>query len=267
MLQRRTPVNENDTIFLDLKKTRQLHYRFNCMLNNLTETGLTASFEDRYLHTSTAVNMNGDTWIDFEVNADAASAAANRFYIVFKKTVQYASIKATPVEQNVVVDWALENGTLLDNYIVERSTDGNVFTAIGKVKAGEAKNYSFTDVSALPGVYYYRIKATSYSGAVGYSETVKVKIVKSSPALYVFPNPVTDGHIQLQMNNRIAGWYDLKLVNNLGQVLVTRKFMFQGGTATQNIETGNTLTNGLYNLEVTGPGKKTSIIKIIISRK
>lgn len=267
ILQRRQPLNENDTVFLNLKRARQLQYRFNCMLNNLAGTGLSAWLEDSYLRTSSPVNMNGDTWIDFTVNGDAASAAAGRFYIVFKKTAQYTAIKATLVNHDAAVEWTVENETAITNYEVERSVDGITFTTIGSVNAVGAKNYSLADVSPLPGIYFYRVKATSGYGAVGYSETVKIKIVKSSPALYVFPNPVTDSYIQLQLNDRTAGLYDLRLINNLGQVLVSKKIKHTGGTATHRIETGNTLTNGLYDLEVTEPNKKISIIKVMINKK
>jgi hypothetical protein len=268
MLQRRKPLRESDTVFLSLKRTRQFQYRFNCMLNNMTGTGLSAWLHDDYLHTSSPINMQGDTWVDFAVTADAASAAAGRFYIVFKKSLQFTAVTATPEKSDVLVEWAVQHETAIDKYEVERSADDGIsFAFVGSIDATGGTNYSWLDINPVPGIYYYRIKATGSYGEIKYSETVKITIIKSSPALFVFPNPVTNGSIQLQLNNRPAGTYHARLLNNLGQLLFTAKLQHPGGTGTQRLEAGISLASGLYNLEITEPDKKLSVIKVLVSSK
>ena len=271
MLQRRKPVHQNDTIFLSLKKARQLQYHFNLILNQMVNTRLSAFLEDTYLHTSTPVNMEGDTRVDFSVTGDAASAVANRFYIVFKKGIKYGGIKAKVFNSDVAVEWNVKNETTMSNYEVERSVDGISFTSVGTVAANEnnaaATDYSWLDKNPLPGTYFYRIKGISSYGAIGYSEMAKVKIAKTKSQLYVYPNPVTDGVIGLQMNSMPAGIYNARLLNTNGQVQFIKQIVHDKGVSTESIAFSNNITAGTYQLEVTGSDKTTSTITILIQKK
>jgi hypothetical protein len=78
---------------------------------------------------------------------------------------------------------------------------------------------------------------------------------KGAPAILVYPNPVTDGSIHLQMNNMPKGTYGIQLINNLGQIVFSKVEEHPGGSGTETINPGKNLPKGSYHLEVTSPDK------------
>ncbi|HPH90972.1 MAG TPA: T9SS type A sorting domain-containing protein, partial [Ferruginibacter sp.] len=274
MLERRPFARSTDSIFFQLTRTRQLKYRLNIVLDNIIrQKNRVAYLEDRFLETSTALDMQGSTWVDFEVNGNAGSAAANRFYIVFKKVARFNHIKADNMAADVLVSWSVDNAAIIDRYEVERSADGVDFVKVGEalaVKDGAAPaSYNFTDVNPAPGIYYYRIKAVSdaYKG-MEYTEAVKVVVTKYKGALYVYPNPVSNNVIGLRMNHTMPeGLYNIRLLTSNGQVLMTQQLQHNKATVAETVSYPSSITDGTYQLEVTGPDKKRSVITIVIVKQ
>ncbi len=273
MLERRKPVRNGDTILLSLKKTKLQPYRFNIVLNNMTGRGLLAYVADRYLNTFTPVNMNGSTWLDFTISSDAGSSAANRFFIVFKKVARFNTIKADNVGADVMVNWNVDNAAVVDRYEVERSVNGVDFEKVGDketIKNGEvATVYTFADLDPEPGVYYYRVKAiSSVFNVYEYTDAVKVKVTRHKGELYVYPNPVTNNVIGLRMNMaKPEGIYGIRLINSNGQIVMTTQLQHNKNTTTEAVPYPSDITDGTYQLEVTGPDKKKSVITIIIVKQ
>jgi uncharacterized protein YegP (UPF0339 family) len=274
MLERRPFAKPTDTIFFHLNRTRQLKYRFNIVLDNICrQKNRVAFLEDRYLRTSTPLDMQGSTWIDFEVNGYAGSAAAGRFYIVFKKLAGFNHIKADNMAADVLVSWTADNAAIVDRYDVERSANGVDFVKVGEtvaVKDGSAPvEYNFTDGNPSPGIYYYRVKAVSetYKG-YEYTETVKVKVARNKGELYVYPNPVTGNVIGLRMTSAMPeGVYSVRLLTSNGQALMTKQLQHSKATAAETVNYPSSITDGTYQLEVTGPDKKRSVITIVIVKQ
>ncbi len=72
--------------------------------------------------------------------------------------------------------------------------------------------------------------------------------------LTVYPNPVRGNSIVLQMNNLQKGNYNITLSNKIGQAIITKVIAHGGGSATQTIEPGKVLAEGVYQLRLTGGG-------------
>ena len=83
--------------------------------------------------------------------------------------------------------------------------------------------------------------------------------------MYVFPNPVTQNTIQLQMNGLPQGVYTARLLNSLGQSIETSSINHAGGTATETIKPSVKLITGSYILQVAAPDKKITTIKVIVN--
>lgn len=85
---------------------------------------------------------------------------------------------------------------------MERSSDGANFISIGSVAAQNvaAASYRFTDVSPVSGANYYRIRSIDVIGLTKNSVVVKVTTGSRKPMVSVYPNPVTDGKANLQMD-------------------------------------------------------------------
>ena len=161
--------------------------------------------------------MSSTTKLDFEVTAEAASAAADRFKIVFKPSIIYTSLTATVVNSDIAVEWNVANELNIKEYDIERSGNGVNFTKVttspSSGNSATPVSYNWLDVSPALGYYYYRIRSISNNNIIGYSNVVKVKINRSTPAMYVFPNPVTENIIHLQMNSMPKGVYAVRLTD------------------------------------------------------
>ena len=268
ILDKRKPFTETDTINYTISRTSKRTYQLQFMADQIEANNLTAYLEDNFQKTSTPVNMDGDTWFDFEVNGNAASAAPDRFRMVFKKAVHHTNIKAALINSDIAVEWSLINETDISNHEVERSADGIHFIKVGAVNSqgnGAASSiYNWLDVQPASGIYYYRIKSIGLYGAVAYSETVKVKMVNSAPGMYVFPNPVTDSKINLQLNKFVPGIYRVRVLNATGQELMKQNLSHLGGNATHTVSPNQRLISGAYELEVMAPDKKKTVLKILV---
>lgn len=270
-LERRKQVSENDTIFYGLYRMEQKRYQLKVIMNNMdVPSSLSAFLEDTYLKIKTPVSIQGESMVDFDVTADAGSYATGRFRLIFRRSAVFTGIKAFVEDKNVAVEWKLAGEFNIKHYEIERSLDGINFSKIG-TSASKGNNdkpveYKWLDVQPEPAEYYYRIKSVSNDGITVYSNIEKVKIVKRSPEIYVFPNPVTNNNIQLQLNSAAPGKYTTRLFTNGGQLIETEVVLHAGGTATKVIVPSTLLVGGNYQLEVTGPGKKVSIITVFVNK-
>ena len=268
-LERRPPLANTDTVFFSFAKARQLKYQFEFTTELLERDNLAGFVEDKFLNKLSPLIMNGTTKLDFEVTAATASAAIDRFRVVFKPSVVYTKLTAAVFSSDIGVEWIVASELDIKAYDVERSTDGINFTKMGTVTSAGNSNtavtYTWLDKSPALGHYYYRIRSVSNSNVVGHSNIAKVKINKSTPAIYVFPNPVTENILQLQMNGMPQGVYGVRLMNSLGQAVVTNRISHTAGTATETIRPARKLIAGVYELQVTAPDKKITMVKVIVN--
>jgi hypothetical protein len=187
-------------------------------------------------------NITGSNFTAFNTN-DPKTPAANDptiTEITFSPLpVTITSIKAYQRAQGVQIQWTTETENNMQQYEVEKLGFGQQFDKIGTVSAvgnsSSPTNYGLFDANPSVGNNYYRIKAVEKSGAVKYSPTVKVSIGKANPALVIYPNPVTDNSINLQLTNLDKGLYTLKLINDLGQHIFSKVINHVGGSASETI--------------------------------
>ena len=141
-----------------------------------------AFLEDNYLHTRTALNLRDTTRYDFAVNTDAGSAAPDRFRIVLGAAggalpVTFTNVKAYLKNENIPVEWSVDNETGIKYYEVLKSVDGVGFTSAAEIIANNTpvtSNYSWLDELPVAGSNYYRIKCVGVNGEINYSKIVQV---------------------------------------------------------------------------------------------
>lgn len=272
-IDKRKSIAETDTIFLRMYKMRTKQYALSFDLAGLgtCAEGKVAILEDRYLNTQTVLDMQGNTEYNFAVTLNTPSADSDRFRIVFKKMVQFAGIRAAVAGDDVAVDWNISTELNIDRYEIERSVNGTSFeTAGNQISRGNSDNeaaYSWLDVYPPSGVYYYRVKAIGKNGTLLYSDVVKVTIIKRSPAIFVFPNPVTNNVIGLQLTKMPAGTYEAAVFSSDGKVISRSRFVHAGGTATEKLTPRYLLPGGNYRVEITGPDKAKTVISIMVQKQ
>ncbi len=270
MLNRRPMPAVGDTLFFRMLRFNKPAYSAKLSASKLLKENLAAYWEDNYLKNSIALAMEGETSIDFTTNSDAASRAADRFRIVFRKLVDFFGIKAELIGKDALVQWTVTGDSDVAVYEVERSLDGgNSFSRIGTVASkhaarNQAADYAYTDLTPTPGIYHYRIKAISSRGVVAYTETVRVVVMSSAGNLYVFPNPVKAGQMNLQLNTVPAGNYFLRLIGSTGQLLFSNSFVHDGTRGMRNFNLPSSVIPGSYTLELGCDARKIKYVLPVI---
>jgi len=273
-IERRPLVKSTDTIFLQLSRTTQRSYRFEFVATNMDPL-VSAWLEDSFTGKSTLLNLNATFNIDFIITADAQSSVANRFRIVFKQVglstlpVTFKAIHAVEQAGKVAVNWTVENELNIKNYEVEKSGDGVIFEKLTTTVATGANKlsttYSWLDANPLTGNNFYRVRSIGMDGQFDYSKTVLVKIAMvASGSIRIYPNPVTDGIIAAEFKNMAAGIYNMRLLNAQGQAILNKKVNHSSGTSMEYIQPDYKMTSGIYQLEITAPGKGVTMVKVIV---
>lgn len=84
----------------------------------------------------------------------------------------------------------------------------------------------------------------------------------ASPSIIVYPNPVTNGNIKLQFTNMPQGDYQVRILNNLGQLISAKQITHTQGSGTETIQLKG-ISKGVYQVEITKPDNTKIIQKVI----
>jgi hypothetical protein len=173
----------------------------------------------------------------------------------------------------VVLDWRTLNELDTDFFEIERSEDGENFTAIGQVKASgtttAAIDYTYTDTAPFKERGYYRLRLVRLDGAFIYSNIILVQ--DRSPiasSFKVYPNPAARGD---EVIIEIANLKEEEEVTFMVTDLSGRQVMRQqvrtdaAGELYLTLPVDATLTPGIYNLTVAG-SNKTLNRKLVVGR-
>lgn len=272
-LDARRQIAAGDTVHYRIQNLRAQSYQYSITFELFDGMGLEPLLVDRFTGQQHALRISGDNRIDFTVTSDPASRATDRFYIVFKGLrpvpVSYINLRAQRnTDKFVQVQWSCGQETAMAYYQLERSADGHAFTTIYRADAtvnnGNTAQYSYPDNDALPGTCYYRIRAIGQDGQQQFSPIVKLTGEKPLAGLQVYPNPVTQGLLQIQFEGQPAGIKGLRLVNPSGQNIWSGSVYFQEGSGKVAINLGTGIAAGIYVLTVQSDGQTIYNERVIV---
>ncbi len=267
MAEARPDIQTTDTIRLQLWNITKRNYQFRIKADRFDSVNtLHAWIEDKLTGNKQPIALNGGiTSVAFSVTNDTLSQNPDRFRIVFRNEpavlpVTLTSIKASAQNSGVNIDWTVTNETNMKHYTVERSADGG--KTFGGMVTVPAKNlpsaaytsYAAVDVQPAKGDNLYRIRMEEKEGTATYSAIVKVVIGEANRnvLLTVYPNPVTDGKLNLQLRNIPAGTYHASLFGADGKPVYRKTIaVTQAGVQSEQLLLGNTLAQGSYQLIIT----------------
>lgn len=163
---------------------------------------------------------------------------------------------ALPFENEVLLTWKTLSEVNNDYFTIERSSDLNNWTSIGKIDGAGNSNYEIEyetlDKNPLPGISYYRLKQTDFNGAFTYSH-VEVVEYKDSYEVSVFPNPAHE-FMYIRSEQKIIKY---ELYNVLNQLIESNTFQSQ--IDVRDLAAGN------YILKIYFTTGETSCLKIVVS--
>ncbi len=186
------------------------------------------------------------------------------------KETSRAILRALPViltdftvrQQNckTVLNWRSLTEINLKKFVVEYSTDGQLFNAVGLVDAkGDNVYYSFSHQPAQ-GRIYYRLLMVDKNGESKYSAVVSMNATCNGKNIAVYPNPVSTV-LKVNLSGYQAGAVTARLYNGTGQLVLSKSLI--NGVNVINVDR---LAKGTYALVVTEQKGNQQAFRVYVSK-
>lgn len=211
--------------------------------------------------TVNATGSNASGCLTFEYTNSSWTATAGwvaAITCVSTLPVEFVSFSGEWVNGDVLLHWSTATESNNDHFIVERSSDGEHFMAIGEVDGNGNTSfmsyYSFLDEYPLDITAYYRIKQVDVNGDYDYSSTIAMEKSSVKDELSTLhPNPAAD-HVVLVMDLEEDGAREIMIINSLG--------MEAGRTTMQLVKGRNEIE---YPLVMLAPGAYHLVVRDPVS--
>ncbi|WP_375417974.1 T9SS type A sorting domain-containing protein [uncultured Hymenobacter sp.] len=184
--------------------------------------------------------------------------------------VELVRFTATRQGPAVRLAWATATEKNSAYFSVQRASDGQRFTDIGRVEAqgnsSSRHDYALLDEAPLAGLNYYRLRQVDRDGTVAYSPVATVRFdgaaAPATPALLAYPNPASPQGFKLLTVNAGTSGGAVQLFDNVGRLVLTKTAAV--GTAEVSIEPARLLASGMYFVtwQVSGGAKLTT--KVVV---
>jgi hypothetical protein len=231
------------------------HYRF--VYDN--SVGMAKAYvDDVVVYTYNGVAGRALSWTGAGnvIIGELMDATSNNVPVLGNMTVQLAnsllpidllSFEGMEKNGNVSLQWKTTNENGASHFVVERSADGNDFSAIKKISAldngANVNTYRATDETPLNGDNYYRLKMVDANGKFTYSKQVKINFQRMTSAVSIFPNPVTN-YVSLQISNARAGAYQYTVSTMNGNLVKSAAINLQNGLQQVRIDLPGNIGSG-----------------------
>ena len=275
VVERRALITSADTTYFRMWNMQQRNYRIQVIAEKLHTSNLMGFVRDSYLNQDFPIDLNDTTDINFTVNAQAGSAAADRFKLIYVNLsvaagtlpVNFTGLTASRKSNNIQLSFSVANEINMHQYVVQHSADGRLFkdiTTIAPSGAGSSKTYQTFDVQTATATHFYRIKGISIGGKEQFSVIAKVSAQSNQPAIQVYPNPITGKSMQIELNNTVAGTHQMVAISNIGQRFVLPALKIAGTQQMQTVQLPGSMAPGVYRLQVTAPDAKVLVKTIVV---
>ncbi len=160
------------------------------------------------------------------------------------------------------LQWTIAAELNVQLYIIEKSTDGRTFTELGTVLASNKLVYAFMDLN-ITDVNFYRLKIIDKSNSIEYSNIIKIKLNAGKAELSVYPNPVKNKTLNVQLNSLHKGKTSITIYNSIGQTVVNQSFNFDGGSLIKTVALPANCMKGIYTIVVNNKNEKLQQIIVV----
>ncbi|MES2847717.1 MAG: GEVED domain-containing protein [Bacteroidota bacterium] len=201
---------------------------------------------------TTGATINGILYAQFNgINSFSGGTAASGVGPSTPLPVGLLAFNAQRAAKVNKVTWTTSQEINTDKFIVERSTDGRNFTAIGEVAAaGNSSNnisYSYIDYTPAMGVNFYRLKVIERNGSLKYSAVRSVRN-EGTADIAIYPNPVK-GMMMLNITSDRIDKAIVTISDMNGRLVQVRTNAINEGSNYININTA-ALSSGTYIVKI-----------------
>jgi hypothetical protein len=191
------------------------------------------------------------------IGSPYVGAAPDRGYAEFGAgvlPVKLTSFSGHEINGKNLLQWTTANESNSNYFTIERSTDGQRFTAIGQVNAAgfsttEIK-YNFTDASPVDGINYYRLVMVDRDGSMEYSKIISINNKNSRSLLITYADLSAGSSMAtIRVNSAKAQSANLAIIDVSGRVLLTTGVALQKGDNTIN-KAVPFISKGIYYIKI-----------------
>jgi hypothetical protein len=199
--------------------------------------------------------------------ASASSLRASPQFQNGTLPVVLTDFKVAEKGSSVAITWKTATEVNSSHFVIERSTDGKDWVAIGTVQASGnisvEQNYAFTDAAPADGTNYYRLRIVDIDNAFILSIIKTASFKATDLVIATGPNPATS-YLNINVSAPGNQPYKLRLVNRSGQVVYDQKQM--AGTNRFQLNVSN-YAEGTYFVEVVNTAGLRKINQVMIIRR
>lgn len=161
--------------------------------------------------------------------------------------VTWKNFSAKQLNNDVRLDWKVENNANASHYEIEHSSDGTNFERIGTVSnTTNDVTYEFLHRGVLSGTHFYRIRQFDFDGKNTYSKIVSVTIKTPDFITYILNNPVMNSSADVVIKAAKPGIALVELWSANGAKLSTKQQTITAGSTVvpvdmRSVQPGNYL--------------------------
>jgi len=165
--------------------------------------------------------------------------------------VKMISFSAQSKNQSVTLNWSATNENDLKYYVVQKSTNGTVWSDIRTVMPGNTvtNNYFITDAESNTPVVYYRIQEIQRNGQAVYSKTLTVRSGNINNGSIVYNTMVKDA-INMQITAVANDTYQVEVYAMNGSKIKQQQMAVSAGFNSASVDMPAISGNGIYVLTV-----------------
>lgn len=157
---------------------------------------------------------------------------------------------------DAILNWKTDHEINTNEFIVERSFDGNNFSPVGYVKSANAPGvhqYAFTDFNTTlsrADLIYYRIKQKDIDGRSTHSKVITLSPLSlvNKASIAVYPNPATN-QVNLTVTVQRKENLNYFIFDNAGRKLIQNSAQVSAGLNSLYVDI-NKLSAGIYYLKL-----------------
>lgn len=106
--------------------------------------------------------------------------------------LQLLEFNATIMDRSTRLNWITSKESKSDYFGIERSSDAQHWSSIGKVAAHGTGRYRHTDAQPSTRINYYRLKIADFDGSFTYSPIRTVDFGNPNATISMYPNPAKE---------------------------------------------------------------------------
>ncbi len=163
-------------------------------------------------------NSTTNLWeISFNVSGFSGFYISGAYIVLPLKLVSFNYY--LPGNQKVLLKWKVTEQQGIRKYIVERSSDGSAYSAIGSIMANNENSftYNYTDNDPVKGLNYYRLQIVDDNN-ISYSHVLAIDLSEKEDGIVVYPVPATD-ELTVRIKNTALLNTEVQLLSSEGRLI------------------------------------------------